>query len=87
MLRRLTSACLSDAATKSHMTYVDLRIRREEADRERLRALFASFGEGQEDPRFLVKRMNERKWIARLRDARRRMRASLLRRPIPPGSR
>jgi len=59
-----------DAFEKKFRTPVDSRVASEEAEREWLNTFFTSLVEKREEPRSLVARMVERRWIARQRDAR-----------------
>jgi hypothetical protein len=66
------SARRNDTARRRIGTPVDLRVATEEAEREWLNTIFTSFVQKREEPRTLVERMVQRRWIARQRDDRRR---------------
>ncbi len=66
------SARRKDAAYPSIRTPVDFRVASERAEREWLNTIFKSFVQKNEEPRTLVERMVQRRWIARQRDERRR---------------
>lgn len=62
------SARRNDTARRRIRTPVDFRFASEEAEREWLNTFFRSFVEKREEPKSLVARMVERRWIARQRD-------------------
>jgi hypothetical protein len=66
------SARRIDTDSRRNRTAVDFRVASEEAEREFLNAVFASFVEKKDEPQTLVRRMIQRRWIARQRDERRR---------------
>ncbi len=66
------SARRKDAVYSMTRTPVDFRVASEKAEREWLNTIFTSFVQKGEEPRTLVQRMVQRRWIARQRDERRR---------------
>ncbi|MGE5344461.1 MAG: hypothetical protein ACM3JH_00765 [Acidithiobacillales bacterium] len=66
------SARRNDTVRRKLSTPVDFRVASEEAEREWLNTIFTSFVQKSEEPRTLVQRMVQRRWIARQRDERRR---------------